>query len=233
MQIVRDLQKKRSVCLLLAALVLAFSTPRCLADIYIAPGITESGALTGGGGGIITNSSDPLIAWGPLTSFYYEVSRPLDQTLPLHYKYTFTPSPDAPSWSHFILEVSQEGDLPAFDLSNPMDFSGAGVFEDEDPTFYGPSPSNPGIPGTIFGIKYDTTASGSGSTVEFDSYRLPMWGDFYIKGGRSPYAYNSGFGALDGANILVPDGAYVPLPGAFLLGLVGLGAAGMKLRKYA
>ena len=40
---------------------------------------------------------------------------------------------------------------------------------------------------------------------------------------------------LDGgdAYIAVPDTAYVPVPGAVILGLLGLGAAGIKLRKFA
>ena len=221
--------------ILLSLVIFAFFSSRGFADIWMDPGDILSGTLTGGGGGLITNSTDSTIAWGPFTSFLYEVTRPSDESLPFHYKYTFTPQPDAPSWSHFILQVSDDDPdgLPAFDLDNPMDFIGTGVFESEDPTLYGSSPSNPGIPGTIFGIKYDITASGSGNTVEFDSYRLPMWGDFYTKGGPDPFAYNSGFGILDGANIPVPNSHYVPVPGAFLLGMIGLGAAGVKMRKFA
>ena len=228
MRIVGDLQKKTSVCLLLAALVLAFSTPRCLADMWINPGDVLSGTLTYDAGEVITGGN-----WASNTSFYYEVSRPLDQSLPLHYLYTFTPSPSAPSWSHFILEVSKAGDLPAFDPANPMDYVGPGSLDPDDPKYYTGGPSNPGFPAaeSIFGIKFGTEESVA--TIQFDSFRLPMWGDFFVKGGRDSFAYNSGLGTLAGANILVPDGAYVPVPGAFLLGLLGLGAAGMKLRKYA
>ena len=60
-----------------------------------------------------------------------------------------------------------------------------------------------------------------------------MEGDFYTKGGPDTYAYNSGFGTLDGANIPVPNSHYVPVPGAVLLGLLGLGAAGIKLRRFS
>jgi hypothetical protein len=59
-----------------------------------------------------------------------------------------------------------------------------------------------------------------------------MEGDFYTKGGPDTYAFNSGFGILDGDNILVPNSHYVPVPGAVLLGLLGLGAAGIKLRRF-
>lgn len=226
MRIVGDLQKKTSARLLLAALVLSFSTPRCFADMWMNPGDVLSGTLTYDAGEVITGGS-----WGSNTSFYYEVSRPLDQSLPLHYLYTFTPSPSAPSWSHFVLEVSKAGNLPAFDPMNPMDYVGPGGLDPDDPKSYIDGPSNPGLIVPIFGIKFGSM--GTSDTVEFDSYRLPMWGDFYIKGGRDTFAYNSGLGTFTGANILVPDGAYVPLPGAFLLGLLGLGAVGVKLRKYA
>lgn len=220
---------KNSVAyLFVAVLALAFSTPTCLADMWMNPGDVLSGTLTYDSGEVIAGGD-----WGSNTSFYYEVSRPLDESLPLHYLYTFTPEPDKPSWSHFILEVSKAGDLPAFDPANPMDYVGPGSLDPDDPKYYTGSPSNPGFPAaeSIFGIKFDTVESVA--TIEFDSFRLPMEGDFFIKGGPDTFAYNSGLGTLAGANILVPDGAYVPVPGAFLLGMLGLGVVGMKLRKYA
>ena len=160
----------------------------------------------------------------------------MDESLPLHYLYTFTPEPSAPSWSHFILQVSNvdPGGMPAFNVNNPMDYLNGPAVE-ENARFFGPKPtpgwkSNPGIPEDVFGIKVNP---GGSATIEFDSYRLPMEGDFYIKGGPDTFAYNSGFGSLDGANIPVPNSSYVPVPGAVLLGLLGLGTAGMTLRRFA
>jgi len=210
-------------------LCLSFSAK---ADIPMAPGDVLDGTLTFDLGQVLTG-----VTWGSNTSFYYEVSRPDDETLPLHYLYTFTPSPEAPSWSHFILEVSQAGILPVFNLANPMDYTGDDYgFDEDDPTSYTGGPSNPGLgTQTIFGIKFGGEDDGLEGidTVEFDSYRLPMWGDFYIKGGPDTYAYNSGLTNPDGAKILVPDGEYVPVPGALLLGVMGLSAAGIKLRRFA
>lgn len=217
-------------CLFILAIILVgLSGTPCMADfIWMDPGDVLSGTLTVDAGEIITGGD-----WVSGTTFYYEVTRPLDPTAPLHYLYTFTEVPVSPSWSHFILEVSQalEGELPAFDVGNPMDFSnGPGVEGNATP--YGPSQGNPGFPVgySIFGIKINP---GESDTVEFDSYRLPMWGDFYVKGGPESFAYNSGLVNPDGAFILVPDTKYVPLPGAILLGILGLGVVGIRLRKYA
>jgi len=80
--------------------------------------------------------------------------------------------------------------------------------------------------------------------IEFDSTRVPVWGDFYAKDGKENttdgkiqvYAYNTGFTANDvdeaTNHILVPDTiSYVPIPGAVLLGTLGLGVAGLRLRR--
>ena len=37
----------------------------------------------------------------------------------------------------------------------------------------------------------------------------------------------------DGHDYEIYMGTYVPVPGAVLLGMIGLGAAGIKLRKFA
>ncbi|HZK14520.1 MAG TPA: hypothetical protein VFC55_08360, partial [Desulfobaccales bacterium] len=55
--------------------------------------------------------------------------------------------------------------------------------------------------------------------------RLPVWGDFYAKGSKGVYAYNTGFGTDPGLLtadfnpwILVPETkTVVPLPGSVLL----------------
>ena len=87
------------------------------------------------------------------------------------------------------------------------------------------------------------------ASVEFDSNRQPMWGDFYAKDGKSGtlwnYAYNTDLGVIvanqqDYANpaidaqgnalhkILVPD----TIPEPATIGLLGLGAmAFLKKRR--
>lgn len=103
-----------------------------------------------------------------------------------HYEYTFEMAKHATS--HMILEVSANATMRDF-------FNITGVTTG-DPQWYGPAPSNPGIPGSIFGIKFDYGGE-SPFTYSFDSYKTPTWGDFYTKDGVTGdvfnYAYNTDF----------------------------------------
>ncbi|MFC1636445.1 hypothetical protein ACFL5Z_16570 [Planctomycetota bacterium] len=104
---------------------------------------------------------------------------------------------------------------------------------------------------------------GEGTTWKwsFNSLREPVWGSSYaVDGGITEdrdgdgkkekywvYAYNSGFlydpyewnptaGKYNYdvyGYIATPDTTMVPVPGAVLLGIIGLGAASVKLRKFA
>jgi len=90
--------------------------------------------------------------------------------------------------SHVIFEVSTDfrvydilsGTTPAWQLNT-----------------YGSGNSNPGLPGEIYGLKWefdDTTSA----HVKIVTNRAPMWGDFYAKDGKDSgvdvYAYNAMFG---------------------------------------
>ena len=212
------------VRLLIAAIVLAgFSGSTCLADLWT--GVPLTGTLTFPGQ--IVAGGD----WALGTTFFYEVTRP-DDNGPLHYKYTFT-ALTAPALSHLTIQVSDvTADLPRFDPENPMDYMNGTV----EGYMAGTSSGDPGFPAgnEFWGIKFEDIFSEGTTTwtVEFDSWRTAMKGSFYAKGGNESYAYNN---YLTGGPdyIAVPDTAYVPVPGAFLLGILGFGAAGMKLRKYA
>jgi hypothetical protein len=70
-------------------------------------------------------------------------------------------------------------------------------------------------------------------TFEFQSNRGPVYGDFYMKGGKSGFAYNAGLSDEDSACVFDfvarPDGTTsVPEPASIILlacGLVGLAAS--------
>ena len=211
--------------LVLAALVITFSPQRCLAGLY-------SGSLNAGtsGGLTATNgwiSSDTVLEWEItlVDGKYYQ------------YKYTFTTpdnDPDDPSdpWalSHFVLQVSDE---PEFDVENEKDFVNLGSYDledyEDDPKDY----DNP-VGWDFFGIKFETSGTDKDTVLIFNSYRVPMPGNFYAEDGKDPSthilatAYNTTENSVG-----VPDTSYVPVPGAVLLGILGLGVAGIKLRKYA
>lgn len=176
-------------------------------------------------------------------SLGWTVSWDTDVSSLVHYEYVLSHLPG--ETSHFILEVSDD-----FTLRDIFNANG-GVTGPDNYNSTDQGNSNPGMPGNIYGIKFDET-TGTTTTVSFDSTRLPVWGDFYAKSGRTG---GLGFNALwnvgltagedddpldppsDGTNamhILVPNGV-IPEPVSLLLigsGLVGLAAFKRKKVKF-
>jgi hypothetical protein len=113
-----------------------------------------------------------------------------------HYSYEFTKPGGSPldkEVSHFIIQVSYDPENPEKTFTY-ADLIGQGA---ELGWHDASNPSNPGLPGPIYGLKFDFENGQTG--VEFDSTRVPMWGDFYSKDGVTPevginYVYNSSFG---------------------------------------
>lgn len=182
-----------------------------------------------------------LTAWGSdwpsaTTSLYWQV----DQTGSIwHYKYILTvPGGDI---SHFILETSTGivlgTDIYAYVLSGPINPVGPQQWDNQ-------GGSNPNMPaGGVYGIKFDPAGDFKTWTIEFDSNRRPVWGDFYAKDGGEESVVNSGFtgGAFDPTayvtrdgtatdnKLAVPDTVVPEVPGICTL-LLGLPLVIRKLR---
>ena len=235
-----------------AILLIGLSGSRCFADFwsdYQAGNITLYSGSISTDSGLAILGSDGIVGttdrWDDGVSLSWTVTG-MDNNSDsfidyFNYLYTFTvPEAEKGTLSHLTIEVSEgfgAGDILPGSLS-----PSSGVvteFGDKD--------------GITHALKLDddNTASFFGNnayyswTMSFDSYRMPMWGDFFAKDGTlnkvDVYAKNTGFGFdFDGTQpaqghawISVPDTQVIPVPGAVLLGILGLTAAGIKLRKYA
>jgi len=137
--------------------------------------------------------------------------------------------------SHIIIEVTP-GAVASDFIFSPGELVTMGGIDTHTATSEGNS--NPGMPGPMYGMKLEPTEETNYINFGFDTWRPPVWGDFYAKDGNSGlvYAYNTGFldedpasDTGDGRHIVVPDGtgtSSVPEPGTLLLlglGLIGIG----------
>lgn len=157
-----------------------------------------------------------------------------------HYKYILTvDSGDSAGISHMNLETS-----PDFTADKIKNLEHSGTMDEMD---VGWLEKNAGstMPEGMYGIKFDSLSTGGEFTVEFDSLRLPIWGDFFAKDGSGVQVYNAGFTSPDSdpdplepssnppANvtdhILVPDTSMIPEPAS--VAVLALGGVMLLIRR--
>lgn len=203
------------------------------AVLFLAIPLVQAGLLPVGLADLtgMRTSSDPsqIVATPPWDGGDFELSWRIMETSPGVWHYSYTVVTANRDLSHWILQVS-----PTFTAANIWDASES--FElDGWPLGH---PSNPGIPGPIYGLKWDP-----GNSIHFMSDRLPVWGNFYAKDGRlsgaDVYAHNAGFlwdwdlgnpASLSGF-IPIPDTlTQVPEPATILLLGIAVAALGTRMR---
>lgn len=166
-------------------------------------------------GGLISNDgwSDAELGW--------VVTSNDDQTV-WTYTYTFTDyNTDYGDYSalkdlsHAIIEVS--GNFTADNIFEGTTYYG--TYPDakdwlEGPKTFTEGEGNPGLPSSVWGLKWNTDGGGLDITDDYSKFswtivtdRNPMWGDFYAKDGKvadgtvEVWAYNTGFGEETDAEI--------------------------------
>lgn len=188
--------------------------------------VTYSGSLSTADGGLEgtgewVNSGGSSISWWVTDCESY-----------FHYKYTL--SVPATDISHFIIEVS-----PTFGVYDKDYDNVVGGYDSIEITTFDQGNGNPGIPENMQGMKFDETAV-LAWTIEFDSIRMPVWGDFYAKGGKQAAIWNAGFGAdptsavTDDSlqnKLIRPDSNVIPEPTT--VALLAMGLAALVARRKA
>lgn len=212
----------------------------CAAGAALAAGSPAAADLTGtleqpaAAGGLVAADAWAASTAGEGVRFTWDVGRNTDGSWRYEYTIATPEGKGVPSPGHVIFALS-----PDVSSSSLFDFGGS--IDDAEFGLFRATPGNPGFPLSyeIWGANFEI-ADGTPAVIAFSSDLAPVWSDFYAKGGRASYAYNSGLGtpvanAADALatpvgfggdpvfKVLVPG--RVPAPGALVvLGLAGLAA---------
>lgn len=199
-----------------------------------------SGSLTN------TNGLSATASWNQFAEFSWLVDNTTNDNL---WTYQYHWKTNNKELSHIIIEVSSNfKDNNIYSGTTSPNILG---------TFGQQGNSNPGIPGDIYGLKFDLSPASKDFSFTIVTDRAPMWGNVYAKdgkdGGADVYAYNIGFlqtpptfdlagmpmgPIFDGyAWVLVPDtfsngngtGQTDPIPEPSTILLLGAGLAGLGI----
>jgi hypothetical protein len=141
----------------------------------------------------------------------------------------FEPLPQA--LSHWILEVSADA-LEIGDVIIDGSIVTSHEIGETELNDWTADQGNPGMPGTLHGIKFNIGGEATSYSFSFQSYRTPILGSFYAKDGTGNYAYNTYLDdPAEGLRIIVPDtDTIIPEPSTFAL--LGFGIAGLFARRF-